>query len=205
MKTIFKIIAVLVLFTGCSSIPETTPPQSFTSESSTGLAVGTITFEGDKPINDIYRFFYEATSGDKKFKKANAGKIVIKAREGNDKGFTGDMNNRKTYLFIIERQPGTYAFTQYNYLDRIGPTGMVSSSGKFAIPFEIKKGTITYIGEFTYNDTAAPGTPRIVVDTSFERDIQALKQKHTAINWDKVENTPIKSGDSGNGIVEFHN
>lgn len=205
MKTVLTILTILSLFTRCSSIPETVPPQNFTAESEKGLAVGTITFDGDKPVNDIYRFFYEATSGDKKFIKKNAGKIIIKAREGNDRAFTGEFNEKKTYLFIIERDPGTYAFTQYNYLDHIGATGMVSSSGKFAIPFQIKKGTISYIGEFTYNDKAVPGTPRIVVDTNFHRDIEWLKSKYPSMKWDETENTPVKSGDAGKGIVEFRN
>ncbi len=205
MKNLLLIIAILVLATSCSSIPETIPPQNFTPESNKGLAIGTITFIGDKPVNDIYRFFYEATSGDKKFMKANAGKIIIKAREGNERAFTGDINNRKTYLFAIEREPGNYAFTQYNYLDHIGATGMVSSSGKFAIPFQIKKGSITYIGEFTYNDVATPGTPRIFVGTNFERDLQVFKDKFSNINWDVTENSPVKSGNAGKGIVEFRN
>lgn len=203
MNTALKIVVALLLVTSCSSIPETVPPQNFSPESDKGLAVGTITFEGDKPVNDIYRFFYEATSGDKKFMKNNGGKIVIKAREGNDRAFTGDFNDKKTYLFIIEREPGNYAFTQYNYLDHIGPTGMVNFSGKFSIPFVIKKGTIAYIGEFTYKDKALPGTPRIVVDTNFHRDIEWLKSKYPTIKWDEAKNTPVKSGDSGKGIVDF--
>jgi hypothetical protein len=203
MKTLYKIIPFFLLFAACRSVPDTVAPQNFTAQSSNGLAIGTITFEGDKPVNDIYRFFYEATAGDKKFMKRNAGKIMIKAREGNDRAFTGDFNNKKTYLFVIDREPGNYAFTQYNYLDRIGATGMVSSSEKFAIPFQIQAGTISYIGEFTYNDKAIPGTPRIVVSDNMSRDLDEFRKKFPNINWDGTLNNTVKSGNTGKGIIDF--
>ena len=203
MKILYKIAPFLLLFAACGSVPDTVAPQNFTAQSSNGLAIGTITFEGDRPVNDIYRFFYEATTGDKKFMKRNSGKIMIKAREGNDRAFTGDFNNKKTYLFVIEREPGSYAFTQYNYLDRIGATGMVSSSEKFSIPFSIQAGIISYIGEFTYNDKAVPGTPRIDVSDNMSREMDEFRKKFPNINWDNTLNNTVKSGHTGKGIIEF--
>lgn len=203
MKIIFKILPLLLLIAACSSNKGRNTPAKVTADNQKGIIAGTITFEGDKPMNDIYRFFYEAISGDKKFKKRNSGKIMIKARDGKEKAFTGEFNNGRTYLFVLQLEPGDYAFTQYNYLDRIGPTGMVSFSDKFSLPFTAKAETINYVGEFTYNDNAVPGTPRIIIADNMARDLVELKKKFSDINWDNTANTTIKSGNTGNGIVHF--
>lgn len=193
---------MLMLFIACNTASHKAP-ETFAPTSSTGLAIGTLTFEGEKPVNDIYRFFYYPVSGDKKFIRRNDGKILIKAREGNEAAFNGDFNNKKTYLFVIEREPGNYAFTQYNYLNHIGPTGMVVTSKKFSIPFEVKKGEISYIGELTYNDKAEPGAPRIIVSGNFERDLPEFKKKFPSINWDIATDKTVRSGETGDGLVDF--
>lgn len=205
MKTpyIFVLLALPFFIAGCNSTAVNKTPETFTATSQNGIAVGTITFEGDKPVNDIYRFFYKALSTDKKFNKRNSGKIEIKARENNERNFNGDFNDKKTYLFIIEQEPGSYAFNQYNYLDHIGANGMVSFSKEFSIPFEIKKGEIAYIGELNYKDKAEKGTPRIFVSGNFSRDIEEFKKKFPNTKWDTATDKTVRKGDGGNGIVEF--
>lgn len=198
MRNIF-IAALLVLLVSCGAKQETPG----TTQENKGIAVGSITFTANAPHNDIYRFFYAPVSGDKKFVRANSGKIEIKARENNQRAYTGDTNNKKTYLFVIEGAPGNYALNQYSYLDHIGYSGMVSSSKKFAIPFELKKDGVIYIGELNYNDDATPGTPRIKMVDNFDRDIAAAKSKFPTVKMDRAENKTVTSGDSGKGIVEF--
>jgi len=205
MKALNRILLlfIIVIVSGCSSASSDSAPQTFNAASDKGLAIGTITFEGDTPVNDIYRFFYMANVGDKKFMKRNAGKIIINGRANKEGGFNGDFNNKKTYLYVIEREPGAYAFTQYNYLDHLGSHGMVTSSKTFAIPFEIKKGEITYIGEMAYKDVAEKGTPRIFVADYLARDLPEFKTKYPNIKWDKVVNATPKQGDNGGGVVDF--
>ncbi|RZJ75644.1 MAG: hypothetical protein EOO45_04955 [Flavobacterium sp.] len=203
MKNIILCLPVLLLLLGCGAASSDTPPQNFSPQSEKGLIIGTITFDSDKPQYDIYRFFYNATSGDKKFKKRNAGKFIIKAREENVRGFNGDFNDKKTYLFVIEREPGSYAFDQYNYLTHIGPSGTVNSSKKFAIPFEIKKGEIGYVGELEFFGTAEPGSPRIIVSDKLSRDLFEFKKKFPEINWDSAANKTAKSGNTGDGMISF--
>lgn len=204
MKTSYLLLPLLALFIGCGSASTDKAPETFNASSQNGLAVGTITFESTAPKNDIYRFFYEAASGDKKFKSKNKGKITIKGRnDKNESAFSGDFASGQTYLFVIEREPGSYAFTQYNYLDHIGSNGMVSSSKEFAIPFEIKKGEITYIGELDYKDLAEKGSPRIFVADYFARDLPEFKKKYPAINWERAVNKTVKSGNDGGGIIDF--
>jgi hypothetical protein len=203
MKTTYLLLPIFLVLFGCSSASQEAAPTTFDASSQKGLAIGTLTFEGDVPVNDIYRFFYEAQSGDKKFKKQNGGKIIIKGRENKVSAFNGDFNNKKTYLIIIERDPGMYAFNQYSFLDHIGSNGMVSDSKKFAIPFEIKKGEITYFGEMSYVDQAAKGSTRIFVASYLDRDIAEFKKKYPGINWDKAIDRTPKAGNNGEGIIDF--
>jgi len=204
MKFYYILLPLYLLLTGCkSAATDAFPASTFSPSADKGLAIATITFEGDIPVNDIYRFFYNAQSGDKKFKKQNAGKVLINGRQNKDKGFNGDFNNKKSYLIVIEREPGSYAFTQYSYLDHLGSNGMVSSSKLFAIPFEIKKGEITYVGELDYKDLAEKGSPRIFVADYFTRDIPEFKKKYPAVNWDAAVNRTTKSGNNGEGIIDF--
>ena len=204
MKFSYILLPIILLLTGCNAgSTNDFPAATFIPSAEKGLAIATITFEGDIPVNDIYRFFYNAQSGDKSFKKRNAGKILINGRQNKEKGFNGDFNNKKSYLVIIEREPGTYAFTQYSYLDHLGSNGMVSSSKLFEIPFEIKKDEITYVGELDYKDVAEKGTPRIFVADYYTRDLPEFKKKYPAVNWDKTVNQTPKKGNDGGGIVDF--
>lgn len=204
MKTVFIVLPLLlVMMVSCRPAAADEVPATFDAGAENGLAVGTITFEGDVPRNDIYRFFYEPTEGDKKFIKQNDGKIEIRTRVKSERAYSGDFNNSKTYLFIINRPPGKYAFTQYNYLDHIGYTGMVNNSKEFAIPFEIKKGEIAYIGELTYAENATPGSPRIFIADEFNRDVEEFRKKFSGINWNIATDKTVTSGDTGGGTIYF--
>lgn len=205
MKKLFALISAAVILISCGGKEATTyaSPIQLQPSPEKGLAIGTITFEGDVPVNEIYRFLYEATSGDKSFKKDNAGKIMIITRQKDQRAWKGDFGNSKTYLVVIEREAGNYAFITYSYLNRLGQTGQVGYNDKFAIPFEIKKGGITYFGELNYVDKAVKGTPRIFVADYFTRDIPEFEKKYPTINWNNTENQTPKKGDTGNGTVDF--
>ena len=203
MKTLY-ILPILLLIIGCKSASSEKPVEAFSSTSENGLAVGTITFESDAPKNDIYRFLYKPTSDDKKFIKKNEGKVEIKARDGKKRAFKGDFANGQSYTFVIERAPGKYNFTQHTVLDGLGSMGNVNFSKVYGIPFEIKKGEITYLGELSYNDLAQPGSPRIVVYGRFERDLAELKKKYPNIDWKLASDKTPKTGNKGEGeIIDF--
>lgn len=203
MKTLY-ILPLLLLIMGCKSTSVDKPVAAFSASSENGLAVGTITFESEAPKNDIYRFLYKPTSDDKKFIKKNEGKIEIKARNGKKRGFTGDFANGQSYTFVIERAPGKYNFFQHTVLSGLGSMGNVNFSKEYGIPFEIKKGEITYLGELSYNDLAQPGAPRIVVYGRFDRDLSELKKKYPNIDWKLASDKTPASGNKGEGdIINF--
>jgi len=203
MKKIFLFLATTVLISCGSKQTYDASPATVALPSEKGLAIGTITFEGDVPVNEIYRFFYEPTSGDKKFKNNNSGKIIFNTPHKTNTGWNGDFSNKKSYLVIIEREPGSYAFNRYTYLNRLGPTGEVSYSNEFAITFDIKKGGITYFGEITYVDKAVKGSPRIFVADYLQRDLEQFKTKYPNVLWENTENKIPKSGNTGEGTVDF--
>lgn len=202
MKTLY-ILPILLLIIGCKSASSDKPVDSFAASSENGLAIGTITFESESPRNDIYRFLYEPASDDKKFIKKNEGKVEIKARNGSKRAFSGDFANGQTYMFVIERAPGKYNFTQHTVLDGLGSMGNVNFSKKYGIPFEIKKGEITYLGEISYNDLAQPGSPRIVLYDRYDRDMAEFKKKYPNIDWKLATDKTPKSGNTGEGIIDF--
>lgn len=203
MKTLY-ILPLLLLIIGCKSASSDKPVDSFAASSENGLAIGTITFEVTAPKNDIYRFLYEPASDDKKFIKNNNGKVEIKARNGNKRAFSGDFANGQTYMFVIERAPGKYNFNQHTVLDGLGSMGNVNFSKKYGIPFEIKKGEITYLGELSYNDLAEPGAPRIVLYDRYDRDMAEFKKKYPNIDWKLATDKTPKSGNKGEGdIIDF--
>jgi len=203
MKTSYLLLPFLLLIIGCGPAASDKPTETFNSASENGLAAGTITFEATTPKNDIYRFLYEPASDDKKFIKKNNGKVEIKAREGNKRAFKGDFANGQTYTFVIERAPGNYFFKQHTVLNGLGSMGHVNFSKEYAVPFEIKKGQITYLGELSYNDLSEPGSPRIVVYGRYDRDIAELKKKYPGIDWNLATDKTVKSGNNGGGIVDF--
>ncbi len=203
MKTSYLLLPLIALFISCGSASSDKAPETFTAASENGLAVGTITFESTAPKNDIYRFLYEPVSDDKKFIKKNDGKIEIKARDGKKRAFKGDFANGQTYIFVIERAPGKYNFKQHTVLNGLGSMGHVNFSKEYGIPFEIKKGEITYLGELSYNDLSEPGSPRIVVYDRFDRDLAELKKKYPAIDWSKTADKTPKTGNNGEGIIDF--
>jgi len=77
------------------------------------------------------------------------------------------------------------------------------SSKPFAIPFEVKKGEIHYIGELIYHQGAEKGSPRITVTDNYYRDIRELQKKYLNIDWSATVNSTPKSGNTGEGLIEF--
>ena len=61
-------------------------------------------------------------------------------------------------------------------------------TGGFSIPYEIKKGEITYIGNITFNDYAKKGEIVVGLNNKFERDIEELKKLQPSVDWNNVNN-----------------
>ena len=60
-----------------------------------------------------------------------------------------------------------------------------------------------YFGEITYVDKAVKGSPRIFVADYLQRDLEQFKTKYPNVLWENTENKTPKSGNTGEGTVDF--
>ncbi len=69
MKKFINILPLFLLIMSCSSGRDNSTPANLTVSTQKGIITGTITFEGEKPMNDIYRFFMKPHRVTKSLKK----------------------------------------------------------------------------------------------------------------------------------------
>ncbi len=150
-----------------------------------GLIFGTITFPEIKMRFDNYSLYLNYNTDDKKIHRKNSCHIKIDPTMLVGKHY-GELEGGKTYLFVMEKAPGHYDITSLKLtifkLFDASPT-FTGVSG-FTIPFDVTKGSITYIGEINVNEYATKDENVISLKDQFERDKTALKSKYIRVNWD---------------------
>jgi hypothetical protein len=181
-KRLFKAITLsvvlfstFILFQSCAVSGLPTSPMNFSKTSEKGLLVGSVTFPTIKPNFDGY--YFRLTNNTSKEFEINR----------NQKG---QLDEGTTYLFIIELPEGVSEIPSVRLFHN---SGMISGqydvkTGGFTIPYEIKKGEITYIGNITFNDYAKRGDVTVGLENKFERDIQELKKLQPSIDWSTIKN-----------------
>ncbi|MGV1012136.1 MAG: hypothetical protein ACOYBS_06775 [Flavobacterium sp.] len=187
MKTkLSKIIISSVLFfttflvvQSCAVASLPSEPMNFSKLSEKGLLVGSVTFPTDTPNFNGY-FFRLTNNTSQEFQI--------------DRNQRGQLDEGKTYLFAIERPVGVSEIPSVRLFHN---SGMIAGqydvrTGGFSIPYEIKKGEITYIGNITFNDYAKKGDVVVGLNNKFERDIEELKKLQPSIDWNSVKNDENK-------------
>jgi len=183
MKTkVFKIIilsivlfSTIILVQGCAVASLPSEPMSFSKSSEKGLLVGSVTFPTNNP--NFNGYFFRLTNN-------TSQEFQINRNE------SGQLDEGKTYLFVIERPVGVSEIPSVRLFHN---SGMIAGqydvrTGGFSIPYEIKKGEITYIGNITFNDYAKKGDVVVGLNNKFERDIEELKKLQPSIDWSTVQN-----------------
>ena len=155
-----------------------------------GLIFGSITFPNNQMRFDNYNLLINYVTSDKKLRRKYSNKIRIDPTMFIGKHY-GELNGGKTYLFVIEQNPGQYdipnvKFTTFKLFDYAPQYNYVTG---FSIPFAVIKGEITYIGEININEYSLKGEKVISITDQFDRDKNALKEKFTMVNW----NLAVKS------------
>lgn len=183
MKNQLVRIIILVVFTASlsfmvqscavASMPET--PMTFSNTSSKGLLVGTVTFPTDKP--KLNGYFFRLTNNSSQEFQIN-------------RNVKGQLDEGRTYVFAIERPVGVYEIPSVRmFHNSVIMAGQYDVRiGGFSIPYEIKKGEITYLGNITLNDYAQTGEKVVGLNNQFARDIDALKKLQRQVNWNDVKN-----------------
>lgn len=189
---LFKIIALsivlfssLVLVQSCAVASLTSEPLGFSKFSEKGLLVGSVTFPTDIP--NFNGYFFRLTNNTSQEFQVNRSQ-------------SGQLDEGRTYLFAIERPVGSAEIPSVRLFNN---SGMIAGqydvrTGGFSIPYEIKKGEITYLGNITFNDYAKKGDTVVGLNNKFERDIEALRKIQPALDWNSVKNDQTKK-------IEYNN
>lgn len=144
-------------------------------------------------VGSIARHFYLPSSYT--FKNLETEKTVYFRDKGPGKLVSAPNDYDIGVLFAIPAKPGNYVFSRYGLHDF---DGVFYSTYRNAIdmnlPFTVKAGQVTYIGEFTptrISGKSPLGFPitvggKLEVDDNRKHDIPLLREKHPSLNWKNV-------------------
>jgi hypothetical protein len=179
------LFSILILVQSCAVASLPSEPMNFSKSSEKGLLVGSITFPTNKPNFNGY-FFRLTNNTSQEFQI--------------DRNQSGQLDEGRTYLFAIERAVGVSEIPSVRlFHNSVMIAGQYDvRTGGFSIPYEIKKGEITYIGNITFNDYAKKGDTVVGLNNKFERDIEELKRLQPSIDWNNVKNEENKK-------IEYNN
>lgn len=153
-----------------------------------GLIIGSITFTKEKAKFNSYFFNISAISDDKKFVRRNSGEFYISPDLVFNSKHKGQSADRLTYTFIIKKKPGQYVINQL----RLSSVGYMTTRDSFItgfkIPFEVKKGEITYIGNIGLNEYAESNEKVLTLNNTFERDTNLLFLYQPYVLWKTATN-----------------
>lgn len=169
------LFSTFILVQSCAVASLPSDSLNFSKTSQKGLLVGSVTFPTDKPNFDAY-FFRLTNNTSQEFQI--------------DRNQKGQLDGGKTYLFVIERPTGVSEIPSVRLFHN---SFMIAGqydvrTGGFSIPYEIKKGEVTYIGNISFNDYAKKGEMIVGLNNTFERDIEELKKIQPRIDWSSVVN-----------------
>ena len=178
LKGIISTIMLLVTFVSLQSCAVASLPVeqiNFSKKSEKGMLMGSVTFPTDKPRFQGY-FFRLNEKATQEFQI--------------DRSDLGQLDSGKTYLFLIERPVGVSEISSVRLFHNSGFVAAQYDNqiGGFTIPYEIKKGEITYIGNITLNDYSKKGEVAVGYNNKFERDLEELKKLQPSIDWSTVKN-----------------
>ena len=102
----------------------------------------------------------------------------------------GQLENGLTYLFAIERPEGRYTTPSIRLFTNSGIAALqrTSYAAGFSIPFDVKKGEITYIGNIVFDEYAKETDTAVFLKNSFDRDITKMKEIQPGVDWSKAKN-----------------
>ena len=155
--------------------------------SQTGLVFGTLTFPEIKIRFDGY-LLWLGCKEDGKEQWKSCGKIYLTPQMFKKK-HKGELDEGRTYLFAYEKPPGQYVISGLRLIIlkvALGGTytGPDTDITGFSIPFDVKKGQITYIGNININEYAFKGEQVVTLKDEFTKDMNAIKNIHKMVNWD---------------------
>ncbi|MDR0227450.1 MAG: hypothetical protein LBI72_00035 [Flavobacteriaceae bacterium] len=181
----------IILVQSCAVTALSSEPMSFKKETAqNGLIIGSITFPKEKARFNGYFIRVSAKDIDEKVARKNSTEIQINPKQIWKVEHKGQLDNGRTYLFAIERPEGEYEFSSIRLFTNSGIAALQRTdySGSFSIPFDVKKGEITYVGNIIFNEFADTNNTQVSYKNNYEKDINAMKTIQPTVDWSKAIN-----------------
>ena len=199
-KYIYYLITILMI--SCNS----TNSIANKTKNEKGFIAGTFTIIDEKPRFNVYMLDYKP-EGKKINWMSNYHKILVKTNGMGFKiKFSPDYSagNKKVFLFIKEHKVGKYEFFNYELYTNLGfSQSTLKSKTEFLIPFNVKKDSINYIGDFTFFPKSNENGKLFEISDKFDRDLFKFKEKYPEKNWNSIQNNTLKKGNLNESLIEF--
>ena len=198
MRTIVKKICIaiavvfvtLLIFNRCgvvTSVPYE-PIQFDSRTAENGIIFGSITFPNEKASYNGYFIHVANLDLDQKIAQKNSTQIRFMPKQIFKMKHSGQLDNGRTYLFILERKPGQYQIPFLRVFSNYGYSTRDASINGFNVPFELKKGEIKYIGNFQFDEKMQTANHPVQLGKDFKRDLEAIKTLQPNITWSRAIN-----------------
>lgn len=192
---IVSILFFLFLYSPFQCNAQRLPNENYSfikEENQNGLIFGTITFPKEIMRFDSYMLEIAYLSSDRKTQRKNSSKLIINPTMFNKKHI-GELDEGRTYLFAIEKPVGDYSICwlklSTHKLMQYVPSE--TSVAGFSIPFTVKKGEITYIGNININEYATEGEEVVTIKDEFERDKSTINSLPINVNFNDAVKSDI--------------
>ena len=185
------LLSTIILVQSCAVSALSIEPMNFRKETAkNGLIIGSITFPKEKARFNQYFIRVSGIDSDEKIAKKNSTEIQISPEQIWKMKHIGQLDNGLTYLFAIERPEGKYEIPSVRLFTNSGVPALqrANYSGSFSIPFDVKKGEITYVGNIVFNEYAGENDTLVSYRNNYEKDINAIKNIQPSVDWSKAIN-----------------
>jgi hypothetical protein len=139
-------------------------------ETKNGLIFRSITFPKSKAKFNGYFLKLNYKSNDSKLSKKNSTEIYFNPEQFFRMKHNGELDNGLTYLFAIERPEGDYEFCGIRLFENNGIQILNREYNLegFSIPFSVKKGEISYVGNVNFNENDFENEKAVSYNNNFE-------------------------------------
>ena len=181
MKKIISIFILSFLLKSCATLPSKNIPQNYKEKNVNGLIVGAISFDKKaKKIYNSYTFYYSKIGGNE-YDNPKKNKIKINPEQTFWINFKPDFfdEDKAVYYFSVDREDGNYEFYAISLFEN-NVSFSQSYLMRIKIPFSIKKGKVSYLGEI-YLDKES----KLEFLNKSERDLIKLNQLYPTLMIEK--------------------
>jgi hypothetical protein len=184
-RIVLLLIVIIPFFQSCgvvTSIPY--EPIVFRKETTkNGLIFGSITFPNEKAKFNGYFLKIVINDSIKKVSDKNSIEIRFIPEQILKMKHDGQLENGKTYLFVLERREGKYIIPGINLFNNYGYSTRSTFIDGFSIPFDVKKGEINYIGNIIFDENMSTNEHPVKINNNFKRDVDAIAKIQPSVDW----------------------